>query len=344
MSVGRVSDANAYTRETVEATDRPVPAKVFIGGPPSSDSSFRVPVGGEQGVHVEYTKNGPAAINRQATVSFPTEAFGVDWLQKITNETTPEFNIGAYDPATVQLYDSVTDQYVTALYGFVADIGANGKSVGGRFRVFGPEFLLSTIPANAFFNTEAVTRDVLTDVVDTLETEQALFDEIAVADVSAPDDIDVDGLFDIGDVVVELAAKAVNDEKGLEQEKRFQPNRDTLADVITWVQQTAGARVWFVPTPTRDGPNARLFAAAEPSAGVIPSQHLGGPLPLADADVIPDDRGVNTVRFVGKTGLGDQYPVVTASAPDLVAAQGQPLAKQLSVDIKRTPNLVNYAR
>jgi hypothetical protein len=354
MSVSET--AERYDTDVVQGTNgRPVPAKVWIGGRPSDFSAVRLPVGGEQGVHVEYTKEGPAAINRQATVSFATRLDETNWMDIVADTTASNDAVGAFTPATVQLYDDAVGKYVTAVYGYVTDVGGNGQSLGGRFRVFGPETLLSSIPANVSFGRGTTLTTALNYVAETFTDEQPLFGDVNVADVSAPDDLDADvgPIRELYDDVVEDDLRAFGKEKGLELTQTFQPNRDTLADVITWIQQTAGARVWFRPTVTQPSP-LQLFAAREPSVGVVNADHLGGTLALADADVIPDSRGVNAVTFVGSAGTeilgvdvpvgGDEFPVVTAFDPDLVNAQGGRIAEQREVDIHRQDNLRNYAR
>jgi hypothetical protein len=326
-----------YDRDEVKGTDgRPVPAKVFMGGPPDDVESFRIPVGGDQGVYVEISKDGPVDMNREATISFPTETDNGNWLRAVNEADVDELK-GTFRPCTVQMYDNAIDEYVTALYGFVTNIGANGRSLGSRLRVRGPEYLLETIPANATFKQLTTVPQVLRYIRDTFEQNQPLFGDVAIPRIDVDGDLDVDGLFEISDLIIEGTAALIGDDaKGTELDKRFKPNRHTLADVVNWVRDTAGARIWFEPVVDADtDANIALVAASEPSKGVYKAQHIGGQLSLVDAAVVPTDDGVNGLTLTGETGVdieaagvevgvpmtGGSYPVATAKVPKLIEAQ-----------------------
>lgn len=117
MTLGSTPDVTPY--DTNEATPK---ARLLVT---EGESYVRVPLLND-GVTTHVRKGGPLDINRVTDVYVPREWQDVDFGQFI--DVFDPATRSVYDRAEVQLYDDVSETYVTVHNGFVTGFGGVGST------------------------------------------------------------------------------------------------------------------------------------------------------------------------------------------------------------------------
>jgi len=305
-----------------ETTDRghecDAPVEFLVG----DESPVRIPVVGE-GARLYERKQGPTSITRRAEISIPIEYEGRVWTDEITAFTEG----GAIQPAELRfggMTDSDTFADPTPVFrGYVGAVGSASNSNVAQVSVFDPATFLSRIEAGITFTKETTVDDVLAYLRDEFIDSVDVFDNLLI-DSSARDQTVTQYVSVFG---FDKATRVPGRDKGGGRSvggSTFSTNRDTLADVLTWLQTRTGVHVEF--QPTNAGYGLRLVVSdTPPSVGVdLTDESDGYPL-VIDNQALYEMRPFNALRLKGdkgfnltafgqrlRTPFGNEYPEVIA--------------------------------
>ena len=331
----------------------------------------------DDGLQLYERKVGPTSITRRAEVTVPIEgADGTDWLQYVTAFETPlsgdsealvagprtssgiPTENAAPDAGRIQTADIIGQPIDTdgELFGepsvlFRGYIGAVGSQEGAnraRFRIFDPMKFLSRIDAGVSFR-DVTSTDVLRYVRDRYVEEQSVFTDVSV---------DTDGVTDrvIRDEFqrFETARRLINGEKIIGEVITFSSNRDTLVDVLSWLQERTEARVWFQPSGER---GITLTAIADDAASYNLTPESESLPRVIKNNALYELRPLTSLRVKGNTGVtislgdrkvntpfGDTYPEATASYPPLIERFGGELTQTTTATVTDTDDAEQTAK
>jgi hypothetical protein len=327
-------------------TDCNAPLGLVVHGP---QRSIRLPIVND-GLQLYERKMGPTAITRRAEATIPIEdSAGTNWTQYVeafqpvggggsTNVSTSATGIGfSEDVPTssgVQIADVIGQPLgengepvgdLSVLFrGYVGAVGSREGVNRARLQVYDPMKFLGQVEAGVSF-ADAGVREVLEYVAQEYTAAQNVF-----TDVSVSTNVNTGSLRE-----TTLRTSSVEELQELNQSRRmenteitFSTNRDTLVDVLQWVQETANIRVWFVPS---DGRGITLTAVEDASQryDLTPSSER---IPYVIANnSLYELSPINGVKIKGATGrriragpidynlpFGDTYTEATAVYPPLV--------------------------
>jgi len=335
--------------------DAPLGLVVHDGG-----EKVRLPIIND-GLQLYERKLGPTAITRRAEATIPIEdSDGTDWTSYVsafspvgagtTSVTTSATGVGFSDDAAdsgVQIADVIgqplgengepAKEPSVLFRGYVGAVGSRDGVNRARLQVYDPMKLLGQVAAGRAFTDETTTR-VLKYVASEYQASQNVFDTVSVSSagtVARPlRQIALDDA-SLGDIV----GLALSNET-LQSQFTFSTNRDTLVDVVEWVQETANIRVWFQPTGTAGLALVAVDDGSEtydltPSSERIPY--------VIKNNALYELSPINGVKVKGATGrrvgagpiefnlpFDDTYVEATAVYPPLVERYGGELLKTVT--------------
>jgi len=206
---------------------KPCPTRVYVNG-------TRIPA---MDVDIHLRKEGPLDLNRYADITFASPWNDKDFLSLFDSLTE--------DPSTDTLRVDSRDQknsvYTTLFNGVVTAVGdsQNSNRKKHRCRARGPEHYLNRIPASKVFKSPFSTTDILKYVNDELNKNYVLDIGINVEDETF---LKSRGLFGQAKLFAQFLFGT-----SLGSSKSFQQNKHSLADVLAWVKDKLGGRVWIQP-------------------------------------------------------------------------------------------------
>lgn len=308
----------------------------------------------DDGLQLYERKMGPTAITRRAEATIPIEdSDGEVWTDYVS-AFQPASGFDADNPAdapsargrggSVQVADVIGQPLgdngepvgsLSVLFrGYVGAVGSRDGVNRARLQVYDPMKFLGQIAAGRAF-TDATTTDVLNYIVSEYQQSQGVFTEVT----ASIDGTDARSLREIvlDDATLgEVIGLAISDET-LQSQFTFSTNRDTLVDVLGWVQETANIRTWFQPSGSR---GVTLVAVKDgtrqydltPSSDSIPY--------VIKNNALYELSPINGVKVKGATGkrvqagpvdfnlpFGDTYTEATAVYPPLEERFGGELLK-----------------
>jgi len=306
----------------------------------------------DDGLALYERKEGPTAVTRRAEVTIPIEYDGETW----TDEITAFDRGGDVQQAEVRLapIDDTGERVgepQPVFRGYVGQVGSSAGANTARLTVLDPATFCSTIEAGVTLN-QATVRDALEYVSLRLAEEVPLLGpiDVAVRGTRRPTIVTLRDLLDrvpsLEDEFVERLVENQSDEVVINPVlpgEGFSSNRDTLADVLTWIQETYGVDVSFAPPEGGRGVTLVATRDAYAEYDITPSSD---DLPYVIAnDALYEMRPFNALTLRGKAGLrlnpyaGDdsgyeliegfdgKYPEVTVEYEPLVERLGSRLAK-----------------
>ncbi|MFA1610136.1 hypothetical protein [Halobellus rubicundus] len=276
-------------------------------------------------VDVHIRKEGPLDVTRYVEAKFPSPYAGIDWIEAFNGVDPSEQS--SPDVLRLDVKDYITDDYSITFRGVVTGVGstANGGSRIWKTRAQGPGQLLDKIPASQNYNGADLSL-ILSDVADRLS------EKLPFPVATRSDDVDVQG-DPATPLTIPIVADLVN-EIGVGQistRKTFQANKHTLADVVRWARDKAGARIWLEPTPN----GVALVGSKNPTADSSHhvAHNLGGDCIIISNDALAELRPINTIVVNGKAArslaaVGDFEINASRSEFTTVKARHEPLYRR----------------
>ena len=290
-------------------------SRVFVNG-------VRLPAG-EVDIHIR--KDGDLDVTRYAEAKFASPRTEDGELEHYTdyfglfpgNDRLVSDIRQSFDVARIEVLDTHADEqtddddkddaYSTVFQGIVTGVGnTDGPEKMWMLRAQGPGMLMSKIPASKSFSNGS-TKDVLRYIHE--RTEEKL-----------PFDISVDGTeesfyFDDnqGINLVEGFAETlpfISDYDLPGGSKTFKSNKHTVADVVNWLRDRTGLRIWFEPTPN----GAVLVGTDRPTETKHKAHYLDdGELYILDNNALVEISPVNTLVVKSKVtqslGIDDVFEI-----------------------------------
>ncbi|PHQ44481.1 hypothetical protein DJ68_18225 [Halorubrum sp. C3] len=296
---------------------------------------------------------GPTAITRRAEATIPIEdSSGTVWTDYVdafqpvgggtTNVSTSSTGIGfSEDVPTssgVQIADVIgqplgengepVGELSVLFRGYVGAVGSREGVNRARVQVYDPMKFLGQVEAGVSF-TDAGVPEVLRYITREYTSAQNVF-----TDVSVSTDVGTGSLRE-----QTLRTSSIEELKELNQSRRmedtritFSTNRDTLVDVLEWVQEAANVRVWFVPS----GGQGITLTAVEDASQQYDLTPSSDRIPFVISNnSLYELSPINGVKVKGATGTkievgpfdanlptGDTYTEATAVYPPLVERFG----------------------
>ena len=208
-------------------------SRVFVNG-------TRLPAGD---IELYVRKEGPVDLSRYVEGTFASPFRGEDYANAF-NGVTPDKQ-ESFDTIRVDIKDSTTDQYHLAFRGVVTGVGnSSGPEHEWQFRAQGPSFFLNKISASINFD-GTTTEQILGYVRDKLQEEIPFDVSLAANDGGEVQDERIRNPTPFIAPSIQLS-KWVSDLRT--SPKTFQANRHYLSDVINWVKNKSGSRIWLEPT------------------------------------------------------------------------------------------------
>lgn len=245
------------------------PSRVHING-------TRIPAGD---VDIHIRNEGPVSITRYVEVYFYSPVFGKDWLECF--DTAYDEQDG-WDTIQIDVKDTETSTYNTEFVGLVSGVGNSGNDMEKEFlvRAQGPGQIVDKIPASINFGTgsEINAGTVLTYIGEELEDHLPI-NVVTQTDLESFKRPFITWFFD----TLTLTGKT------------FQPNKDTLADVVAWFEDRTNSKVWL--QLTEDG--LTLVAVRNPERINHTAHYLGGDLGVIDNNALNEIKPINTVVVKG---------------------------------------------
>jgi hypothetical protein len=294
------------------------------------------------GVTLHERKDGPAAINRAADVSFPAEGTDTSWIDVVRYEQTTSLGSDltrADLRLEVNTVGDETEVLAPSLKGFIMGVGPGGSTDNSmRMRIGGPALLLDKIPASASYTRSTRLREILNDITSFIESEQPVYDEISVRTrvEGTSQQIANANAADVRWLTARRPIGLANYDRTLSDTgpTRFVPRKDSVADMLSWVEDTFGVRCWFEFSDD----TIELLAADSPTPLPRFASHLDGEVPIYEANPLAEISPINGLRVQGATkhlikgdnlGAGiktpftaSDYPVAVAYVPELVQKAG----------------------
>lgn len=225
----------------IHDTDRDAPnIPVGVsGGTADNVDSAGLPVFGD-GVTVHERKDGPLSISRRAEVEIPLNAFGTDWFKYVNafsqggemQRATVMMDIYRLPESSMSV-EPVPEGEMKAITGYIGGVGSNGTNTG-NLTIFGPYNLLSSIPVGVQIDPGGGgLASVMEWFTHRYEQGQTVFDSVNY-DIVGIDNITTPTPAGMGT-------------------KSFSANRDTMSDVVEWIQKEFSMRIWFEPDSEVEG-------------------------------------------------------------------------------------------
>lgn len=260
-------------------------SRVFVNG-------TRLPAGD---VDIHLRKEGPLDISRYAEVTFASPFRGEDFLQYFGTSTPNKQE--KFDTLRIDIRDSVQNEYAPVFHGVVTGLG-NDDSENERMwktRAQGIGLLLDKIYISQEYESTNV-RPVLNDVTEKLQ------ERVPVSITLGGDQQDAEvlptvvgeGIYDERNTETyqaALIASLVTD--AVETPKTFKGNKHTLKDVIEWVREKAGIRIWLEPTLN----GVSFVAIEEPTQVQHTAHYLDGNVGVIENNALSELRPVNTLTL-----------------------------------------------
>lgn len=281
---------------------------------------------------------------------FPSEFNGDSVLSEIRQFEPEKQN--AYSQGTVYWRESqfTDDQFYAVHMGFCRGVGGTSKTGVAKLWISDCADFLTAIPASFTYNDPTLT-NVLTDVRDEFRA-KTIFSNL---EIRAPERRTVNAAPE-NDAAVDRTAfgpaagfylwwKGIDpggDASALSFSKEFQPNRDTLASVMGWLEGAVGGEWYFSIMP--DGSTPVLVFDTSPTHNSFASEGAAiqtddSPAPVeiienaATQEIAP--RNAVTVYGSSAASIGgftikeiesSEFPVAEAVYPDLVRRMGSKLS------------------
>lgn len=281
---------------------------------PDCKTDSRVYVNGQRlpsaGLDLYMRKEGPIDVARYVEGEFASPFHGTSYTDFFQSA---DGNQRAFDVLRVELKDYATDDYYTAFHGVVTGLGntAGGPSKLWKYRAQGPAFFLSKVPASKTFR-GARAKDVLQYVADELQERLPYAVEVALPDDN-PDtgtgEIDTRSSFNFP--ILGALAKYTG---LLSTPKAFKANTHQLADVLDWLGDKVGMKIWLEPTQS----GVALVATDQPTMRSHEAHYLDGDVYVVNNDALIELRPANTlvVKGAAKGSKGPLNPFGLFSDPD----------------------------
>lgn len=287
----------------------------------------------DDGLVIEMRKDGPLSITRHADVYFPAEWVGdTSYIEGINEDYYTQGVIEIHDPT------SSNDTYRTVLRGHVTSMGTTGRNTA-HARIADPAMFFNAIGITETFDATDTVASVLDAIQSKMILASPIYNQIQI-------DIRADG-----STTVIPESSEVSMSKNV---KRFVRNRDTLMDVLNWVQERT-AFVFFIE-PTGDG-KVRLVVDDDPYR----EYKIGGPdsIPVYANNALASLNPVNTVTVVGSSKFsqsignfdlnlplgGKDFPAAIATATKLKErADGRRRSVRVERDVRTKASAENAAK
>jgi hypothetical protein len=292
------------------------------------------------GLQLYERKVGPTAITRRAEATIPIEdSAGTNWTQYVsafqpvvgggtTNVSTSATGIGFSEDVTTESTLQIADVIGQPLgengepvgdpsvlfRGYVGAVGSREGVNRARLQVYDPMKFLGQIEAGMSFKDPSV-REVLAKIRDDYLDGQNVFTDVDIT-TDTSDTRLIQGL---------LAERGIftldrDDTEGFTREElpssfakeTFSTNRDTLVDVIDWLQGIANVRVWFQPSGERGVVLAAVVDSSRtydltPSSGVAPY--------VIKNNALYELSPINGVKVKGNVGTRVENPIYSFTIP-----------------------------
>lgn len=262
-------------------------------------------------------KDGPADITRTAKVHFPAE-----WNDNPVSSYVDGFTPGGgggdgYDKARVWFYDTNSDSWDIAHYGYVGSVGAGADEGVLVLWIYDVADLLRGISTSVTWENADVSTIASWAIggIDARTVEVGLNQRsIFQADFTANRLGEGGGESEIPDRFIAATAD-VAEQGEIPNSKRFQANRHNMVDVLNWAMKNTSGKWYFDPQP--DGVVLTLDYTEDVSAALFENVHgrpfveetedVGTTVPFTDVDVTAG-RKVTTLE---NTALNDIKPINT---------------------------------
>jgi len=307
------------------------------------DPDVRFPII-DDGLKLHERKQGPVSISRHAEITIPITGFGEsDWLQYIDAfQDGGEIQSASILGAPLDTDGTRTGDPVPVFTGYLGAVGSTGGTNRARVRIHDPMKFLDTIAAGTRFK-DATVGDVLNYVVEQFRQGQSVFTDVDVSIANPNRRVIESAGFDANP---DLLSDLISDPTFEILSKKFSTNRDTLADVVSWIRKRAPVKVWF--GPSQDGTGITLYATENLAVEYDLTPQSENLPKLIENGALYEARPLNTLKLKGKTGQyidvgpfegqvplsGDgSYPEATATYEPLVDRYGGKLTKTGETDL-----------
>jgi hypothetical protein len=324
----------------------------------------RIPIVGDDGdggLRLTERKDGPTALTRRAEVTIPLSAFGESWVEYVGGfgQNGP-VRIAEVRARPIDGEANPTGRETPILRGFVEAVGSREGVNKARFRILDPFAFLGRIPADVSFAEPKIT-DVLDYVAERLTAGQDVFESITTATVGV-ENRRVRDMLELEEVVVEDAVPLVSgaDPSQVLGQRKFAENRDTLADVIEWLAETADVFVHLRPAAGR---GIELVASNRLGLDGVTDLRPDSDAPpfVIENEALYEMRPVNALRLKGDQGFnirtddstspppvptpfGSTYPEVVVQYDPLVERYGGQLVRTQTSALNNLDRLERQAR
>jgi len=302
------------------------PAKVYVDG-------TQIPVIND-GIRLEFRKDGPLSLNGHAEVYFPSEWNDQNYGAVVRALDPSQDNV--YDPVDIDIRDEVSGEYVTVHRGFVMGVGGGKKgNLERRMHVGDVSQLLGAIPFSGEYNQNADIEKVLTDAVDTINEQVApVFGEIELGG-SDPGRITPESrsptisFFEITSAAIDVFIRSG---------KKFELNKHTVQDVFDWLEDKTDLWFYFAPS---EGDGVDLVVERNPTKKGFEAGHVSdgdGDFEVIENNALYEIKPYNTVTVQGEQYRPsfeadyEEYPRATATHTVLKEKAGITLQPEVFFD------------
>ncbi|WP_136717564.1 hypothetical protein [Halorientalis salina] len=213
-------------------------------------------------------------------------------------------------------------QFMGVVTGVGSSISKNEKE--WAFRARGPGMFVDKIPASKTF-TNGSTQNILRYVKQQIEGKYPF--EISVDNTNESFNFDTNpGINLVEGAINQLPLLGNYEIPG--GSKTFKKNQDTLEDVLTWLDDKVGIRLWFEPTPN----GAVLVGTDTPTATEHNAHYLDGETYILNNDALVEINPVNTLTVkskvtdsLGVDGVFEIKEIKTGNEYNIAKVRHQPL-------------------
>lgn len=265
-------------------------------------------------------------------VHFPAEKDGQSVLDEIV-QFDPERQ-SAYSVGYVFYRNPLSDSWYVAHKGFVRGVGSTSKNGEAKLWIDSPANLLTGIPVSIKLD-QASVEFVFNFARDKIAN-STIFEDVEVVASNIEGRVPLDQSKD--DIVLEVG-EAFFDALpggGPSGQRKFRPNRDTLADVLRWFVDLVGGRFYF--SVGTEGQLLLVFEE-EPRQFTFVGDDVdetGVNVSILENNAIQEIQPYNSITVWGASGhtveghtvkglLDTNYPIATATYDPLVERTGQAL-------------------
>jgi hypothetical protein len=333
-------------------------AKVFVNG-------VRVPV---TDVDIYMRKEGDTSMSRYAEGKIISPWEGVDYANVF--DSIDEGTQTSYDTARIEVRDTQSQTFETAFRGMVTGFG-NGGGIQREwnFRAQGPGQFLKHLPiSKEFTDLSSLKLNTVTQFINNelkvrmgMPIDVGTFDGPIVPRRKLGTAGDAEGEGESGSVLpggpVEFVTEGFGDSTDLQSpanSQHFQRNRDTMADLVSWVEDSFDVYTFFVHSTDP----ATFIATSFPHFTLHEAHYLDGGLFIENNDALSEIRPINTVTAKGEAVVSQEdrgllninatpseYAFVKVRHTDLFRRAGgvELAAKDLEVNAKDKSKIANKA-